>query len=119
MTGPDLGSMSWTYHYRVSASQLPGWPRKHAMAAAAVHGKTLMEDHSDEDCQSDDCSVLHAGLESSRPPASGEGPTRKKPPGWAVSFPPLVAWSHVAEPEEGTPEAQMLQVLRQPRCWVS
>lgn len=62
-------------------------------------------------------SQLPAGLESGKQPAASDG-QRKKPPGWTVSFPPLVAWNHAAEPEEGTPEAALLEVLRQPRSWI-
>lgn len=34
-----------------------------------------------------------------------------------VSSPPLIAWRFRAEPEPGTPEAEMMAVLRQPRDW--
>ena len=65
-----------------------------------------------------DLHALSAGLESSKQAAAGSK-QNTKPPGWAVSFPPLVAWPHAAEPDEGTPEAALLDVLRQPRSWIS
>ncbi len=73
----------------------------------AIHSHTLLDLHA-----------LSAGLESSKQAAAGSK-QNTKPPGWAVSFPPLVAWPHAAEPDEGTPEAALLDVLRQPRSWIS
>ena len=36
-----------------------------------------------------------------------------------VSAPPLIAWQYKAEPEAGSPEARLADVLRAPRSWVS
>jgi coproporphyrinogen III oxidase len=36
-----------------------------------------------------------------------------------VSAPPLIAWQYKAEPEAGSPEARLVDVLRAPRSWVS
>ena len=35
-----------------------------------------------------------------------------------MSLPPHVQWVYAHEPEEGTPEAKLLQVLKQPKDWV-
>lgn len=35
-----------------------------------------------------------------------------------VSAPPLIAWKYMAVPEPGTPEHEMLEVLKVPRTWV-
>lgn len=35
-----------------------------------------------------------------------------------VSAPPLIAWKYNVTPETGSPEAQMMEVLRSPRMWV-
>lgn len=34
-----------------------------------------------------------------------------------VSAPPLIAWRYDVQPEEGSPEAALVEVLRQPREW--
>ena len=34
-----------------------------------------------------------------------------------VSAPPLVAWRYNVTPAPGSPEARLLEVLRQPRDW--
>ena len=36
-----------------------------------------------------------------------------------VSAPPSVVWEYAAEPEEGTPEAEMMRVVREPQEWVA
>ena len=35
-----------------------------------------------------------------------------------VSMPPLVAWAYAHAPEEGSPEAELVGVLRHPRAWI-
>jgi coproporphyrinogen III oxidase len=35
-----------------------------------------------------------------------------------VSAPPLIAWRYDVQPAEGSPEAALIDVLRQPREWV-
>lgn len=36
-----------------------------------------------------------------------------------VSAPPLIAWKYNVVPQEGSEEAKLLQVLQQPRSWIS
>ena len=36
-----------------------------------------------------------------------------------MSLPPLVRWDYDAAPQPGTPEAELLEVLRQPRDWLA
>jgi coproporphyrinogen III oxidase len=35
-----------------------------------------------------------------------------------VSAPPLIRWKYNVVPKEGSEEAKMLEVLRQPKAWV-
>ena len=35
-----------------------------------------------------------------------------------VSAPPLIAWQYNVVPEDGSPEAELVECLRQPRAWV-
>ena len=36
-----------------------------------------------------------------------------------VSAPPLIAWRYNVEPREGSEEARLIEVLRQPREWAA
>ena len=36
-----------------------------------------------------------------------------------VSAPPLIAWRYDVQPEEGSPEAALVDVLREPRDWTT